>query len=130
MRFQVRSEPSGAQVQQDGVILGTTPLQLEELPGEDGVAHAELLLTLPGYLPHLINAQGEGPTVELLETLEKEPPKKRGERPKKSPASSNASRLGGEEEPATLEAPPPFETQVPTLPPPNSEEIRRLEGSP
>jgi eukaryotic-like serine/threonine-protein kinase len=63
VKFRVSTEPSGATISIGGRILGTTPL-LFEVPGnEDGVATAQLLLTMKGYHPMTVTTGGSGEVV-------------------------------------------------------------------
>jgi len=73
VKFRVSTEPSGATVSMDGEVLGTTPLSFDMPGNENGVATAELLLTLKGYHSMSVTTGGSGEVV-LTQKLQARPP--------------------------------------------------------
>jgi len=77
--FSIASNPIGASVTRDGVVLGMTPLSFSLPAGPDHSASTELTLTLEGYQTVTVTAQGTGPEVMVKQTmprLKKTPVKK------------------------------------------------------
>jgi|CXWL01.1.fsa_nt_gi serine/threonine-protein kinase len=74
----VSTVPEGAHAQYLGKDLGLTPVKLSLLPNERGVVSAELTFKLEGYEAVTVVAEGPGPEVTLIQTLQKSktPPKK------------------------------------------------------
>jgi serine/threonine-protein kinase len=86
VRFLIDSKPSGATVTYLGKDVGTTPLNLEVAPDEDGIARAKLFFTLEGYQRTPGTAQGRGP--EERHTQQLLPKKKSGSKSGKASGSS------------------------------------------
>jgi len=65
-RVQVTSVPAGARIEEDGRLLGVTPLELPP-----GAEHRSLVLSLPGYhaATVIVDGRGGGPRAVVLEPL-------------------------------------------------------------
>jgi eukaryotic-like serine/threonine-protein kinase len=87
VRFLVRSEPTGASVWLAGRNVGDTPLELDVLTDDDGVARALMTFRLEGFSPQTLSASGATPEVLISPTLQKLPASRRSARP--SPGSSD-----------------------------------------
>lgn len=69
VHFVVSSAPSGATVTIDGRNLGKTPLQFDLEPNPEGIATAQLVLSLDGFERTTVMASGSGPEVVLNQQL-------------------------------------------------------------
>ncbi len=67
-RFQVSSEPEGAEVTWKGELMGVTPATFEIPLGREGSVTAELTFQLDGYQPETVIAGGSGEVV-LMQKL-------------------------------------------------------------
>ncbi|CAM3930036.1 protein kinase [Corallococcus sp. ZKHCc1 1396] len=81
VRFQVVSDPPGAEVTVNGTVRGTTPMAFEQPPDGSGMASVVLALALDGYQPVSKNyADNAGKTVSVSLKLTRI--KKQGPKPK------------------------------------------------
>jgi len=87
-RVQVTSVPAGARIEEDGRLLGVTPLELPP-----GAERRSLVLSLPGYHAATVIVDGEGgePGAVVLQPL----PPPSGPRPGR-PAGRTAGRPGAQ----------------------------------
>jgi hypothetical protein len=72
--FDVQTEPPGATVTRDGNVLGQTPLAVKIIRDSDAPAQVELGLSLDGYEPATVMAQGMTGAVPVRQTLKKKAP--------------------------------------------------------
>ncbi|RKH32052.1 serine/threonine protein kinase [Corallococcus praedator] len=81
VRFQVVSDPPGAEVTVNGTVRGTTPMEFEQPPDGSGLASVVVSLALDGYQPVSKNyADNAGKTVAVSMKLTRI--KKQGPKPK------------------------------------------------
>jgi hypothetical protein len=71
VHFVVSTEPRGATVSIDGRNLGKTPVEFHLESNEEGIATAQLILSLEGYERTTVTASGSGPEVVLTQQLQR-----------------------------------------------------------
>jgi serine/threonine protein kinase len=67
--FHVESSPVGADVFVDGKKLGVTPIELEQLLGQNTRGAMELKLEKPGFAPVMVKLAAGGGRIEVMQTL-------------------------------------------------------------
>ncbi|NNB91444.1 PEGA domain-containing protein, partial [Corallococcus exiguus] len=87
VRFDLDSEPQGAEVMLDGKVRGTTPMVIKHTPDGPGLASVEVSFAMDGYQTVSKKYAGEpGTTVNVSIKLSRI--KKQGPKPTKAPGSS------------------------------------------
>ncbi|MBJ6759638.1 serine/threonine protein kinase [Myxococcaceae bacterium JPH2] len=86
VRFLITTEPSGAQVEYEGKLVGETPVNIEVPSDALGHASAQLTFSLDGYQRIIVLAEGTGTEIRFNQKLTKT--KKASTRPSKGPGSS------------------------------------------
>ncbi|RKG64161.1 PEGA domain-containing protein, partial [Corallococcus exercitus] len=87
VRFDVESDPPGAEVKVNGRVRGNTPLTITHTPDSPGLADVEVSFAMDGYQTVSKTYSGEpGTTVNVSIKLPRI--KKQGPKPTKAPGSS------------------------------------------